>query len=281
MALSMAARYQDPSGPMFAAVVGHTGVVDVVDAYEGASTQDKLFFDTLFGGDPASIEFEYRRCSAIHLDLTSEWLPGGDHMALNLQALQTLVWYDTADPLASLVQQNAELFDWASVSAVPGFSLQEVTVGAHTWDTLDEVQTCDFLAQATLQTPLSGALLMDRNARFQHFLLTQDMAAQFSRLSYDLDLGTSTASLTDTLNVKSLAWDPVAAGFDTSPGQSLTVVLSAQDAADLIVLQGITQVPFDVMRDGLPTSAWSWSSTTGLLELLETDPAPHTWTISF
>ncbi len=281
MALSMAARYQDPSGPMFAAVVGHTGTIDIADSYANASTQDKLFFDSLYGGDPVSNAFDYRRTSSIHLDGNHEWLAGGDHMALNLSHLQCLLWYDTLDPLVALVQQNDELFDWATVAAVGGFGLQTVTVGGHSWDTLDEVVACDWLAQHSLQTPWSGNLLMDRNARFQHFQLVQDTPGAFSRLTFDIQTASQEVSLLNTLNVQALSWNPTDLGLQMNSGQEINVHLSAQDTGDVIVLEGVTQAPVGVRRDGVPTSSWSHSPGTGLLQLIEIDSGAHTWTLSF
>lgn len=281
LALSMAARYQDPSEPMFAAVVGHTGTIDMADSYALASAPDKMFFDALYGGSPSTQGFEYRRTSTIHLDNNHVWLPGGDHMAVNLSHLNCLVWYDTADPLISLVQQNSQLFDWSSVAGIPGFALQTVTMGGHSWDTLDEVQTCDWLAQFSRQAPLAGELLMDRDARFQHFLLAQDSPGAFSRVTFDIQVGTQTVSLLDSRNVQSLSWSPTAMGLSLAPGQMVQVLTSALDAPDTLVLEAVPQVPVAVRRDGVATSAWTYSASTDELELLESDPALHTWTISF
>ena len=281
LATSQATRYLDPREAMFAAVVNHTGNMDIVDTYGSVGLGGQATFQMLFGGSPTTHEFEYRRVSPIELDASHRWVLGGDHMAGNLFYSNLSIWYNLNDPNLHLLQQNMELLNWMQGRSLPVVSNILSRGPTHAWSLLDYTAACNWLDTKSLQLPLAGDLLMDRQARFLFFdLRAEDTAGQFSRVSYDANLGINKLSLTGVENVHFLDVTTAELGLSTGSGQTLALDLEITDAAgDTIRFLGVPSPPLSVLRNGSPTSNWGYSA--GNLDLLEPNTGLQSWTVQF
>lgn len=285
---NFAARHLDPTDSMFAAVVIHTGAMDLTDSYRATDPLDRAPIEALMGGSPATIPFEFRRISSVELDAVPSglWVSGGEHGAWNLGAIPTQIWYATNDTKLVLLHQTTQLFDWMNsngnspVSFFPRVST-DVVRNFHSWEILDETQICDWFDMQVLTAPLSGYLLMDRDARFHYFDLQQDTAGAFSRLSFVTTLAQNKLELKGTENVQSLTFRPADLGLFTISGVFLTLDLDAQDSGDLIVLEGLDLAPSSVTRGGLQSPNWSYSGVEKTLTIHELETGLHTWVILF
>jgi pimeloyl-ACP methyl ester carboxylesterase len=286
-AASYAARHMDPKAGMFAALVDHTGSVDQVDTYYNVGTSTQAQMQTIFGGTPFQVPFNYRRSSCIELDLFTPYpldlLPGGTHMAVNLTHVPTQFWWNTNDNLTYLVNQT-EAFA-SLLNSFPGavVDLNPVNVSSsdpnHSWDTMPALDVCNWLDTQQLTIPTASRIIADHDGRWYHFDLTLDAPGQFARLTYDVDLSQSLVAVESTHGLSRLVtrladWGP----FN---GQlPLTVRVEALDAGDELVFQGITTEPQVVYRDGLgvlPGGWWDYDQATEILTLRESQTGLHVW----
>jgi len=249
--------------------------------YSNSTAQGQAFLDSLYGIPFAVNPFDYIRTSVIQLDSMHQWVPGGDHMAINLGHVPSMIFYNVQD-FGLQLDQNQEMWDWATVSGATNFELHTVPGPAnlHRWSTLDEVTACTWFDSKSLQIPLKGNLLMDRDARFLQFDLEQTTLGQFSRLAFD-GQAPQAIHLLDTLHATVLEFSPSDFGKTTGVGDTLTITLSAQDTADTIILHGVPNAPVNVVRDSIAELNWLYSPQDSTLKLTETDPAAHVWEVHF
>ena len=282
IATSIATRYLDPREPMFAALVDHTGTVDIADSYAVSGASGGTIFDILFGGSPTQVPFQYRRVSPIELDANHFWVPGGDHMATNLSYLSTDIWYANGDPIAHLVQQNQQLFDWMNGNGGGPVSLNPIAGSQHTWDLLNETSVCNWFAGKSLQLPLAGNLLMDRPARYLFFDLQQAAGNSFSRLTYNANPGANQLSMTGMENVLRMDIDTLGLGLSTASGQTLQLTVASVDTGgDLLRIMDVPSAPTSVLRNGVTATGWTYQSANNRLDLFEPNAGQQTWTITF
>ncbi len=292
---SYASRHLDPTAPMFAALVYHTGFSDLVDIYNSSTAIEQLGLETLLGGSPSTVPFEYRRISSVELDLLRLWIAGGDHGAWSLGSIPTQIWYATNDTNATLTLQTTQLFDWMNlngngpVSVVSGVS-QDPTNGFHNWGMLDEAQICNWFVGQTLNHPVTGDLLIDRDATYHDYAVQQEVAGSFSRLSFSKTVATNQLALTQTDNVQRITLSPNNIGLSTvaSGPVPLTLNLEAVDSGDEIVLEGVQAPPSGVRRDGTIIFAngtgatrWVHSAAQETLTVTESQTGMHGWVIHF
>ncbi len=286
LAASFASRHLDPASPMFAAMVFHTGSSDLVDTYYASNQAGKAAIEILLGGDPTTMLFEYRRIASLELDAAQIWLSGGDHCASNLGSIPTQIWYATNDSQTDLVQHTEQLFDWMNLNANGPIEVHtRVSLDAansfHSWEILDETQICDWFALQTLTPPLSGDLLIDRDATYHDYAVQQDTAGAFSRLSFAKTLATNELALTQTDNVQTITVSPDDIGLFSISGVLLTLNLEAIDRGDVIVLEGIESAPIGVLRDGALSASWTYAAVQQTLTITELHTGVHVWTLQF
>ncbi|HPF15457.1 MAG: prolyl oligopeptidase family serine peptidase [Planctomycetes bacterium] len=281
LAVSMASRYLDPREPMFAALVDHTGVVDMADAYQFSDAAGQAFFSLLYGGAPSAVPFEFASASVLQLDANHLWVAGGKHMAANYAYLPVQVFYSLQDPQFHLIQQNSQLFDWLSIHGTGPVQLNTSNYAGHSWAALDEFQVCDWLSGYQLQLPLSGDLLMDRDARFLYFDLVQDAPGTFSKVQFSLTPLSNSLSLLGLSNVQRLTASPSEMGLSTAPGLTLHMQLETSDGGDVVRFRDVLAAPVAVLRDGVANFSWTYVPGSQRLEVLESSLGVHDWTLQF
>lgn len=292
---SFAARQIDPQGPMFAAIVNHTGTVSLAhthynDTYDdddtddnpaaGAGLEPQEMLEFLLGGTPATHLFDYQRFSTIDLDPILNSIGVGTDMSRNLAHVPTYVWYADNDPNAYLREQTAQFDTHVRPQNVANL-LSQIPSTTHSWGTLDDTAVCDWLAQRTLAIPTSGSTLADEDGRFFHFTLAQDASGSFTPFTWSFDATTSTFDLSATQNLRSLSMDLVSMGAPALTGAFTFNLATTDGLGDTIQLTNVPFSPISVTRDGI-SAPHLHDAATQTLTIVETDgAAPHAWVVTF
>jgi hypothetical protein len=291
--LSYAANHVDPSKPMFAAIVTHTGggalehtyatspddddVDDNLQTGQNLETPDIL--DFWFGGSPAAFPFEYQRHSVMSIDGFGV-VDHATSMITNLVHMPINTWYAVNDPKIAILTQT-QIIQSEFLSTYGGTSVvTQIPGAAHTWNTVDEVAVLDWLEQFTLNIPTSGSTLADENGIWFHFDVEQDATGAFTPFDWNVDVATNTLTIENTGNLQRISVDTAGAGLD--PAAALTLVTGTADATgDEIRFLGVTSAPTAVTRDTVADPNWVYDSQAQTLTIMEADGLPHTWAVSF
>lgn len=276
-AMSYGARHLDPTHARFAAIVNHTGTVSVSHAYynESPETVDILEDPLMFGGSPTEFPFAYQQASVIDLSATQETVDPTSDLARNLTHVPVQTWSATLDPISYLLTQCDAVHAW--LTWLGGSSERiEVASNKHSWSTLNEFAVLDFLEQHTLGVPREGThrVLADREGRFLHFHVEQDMAGAFTPFRWNMNSTVNRLVIDATENMRRLTVDTSSLGLD--PSAVLRVVLGTQDGShEEIRLDGYPVPPSAVLRNGQSSPNWSHDPVSATVTLFEADAAGY------
>lgn len=290
--MSYAARHRDPERGAFAAVVNHTGTVSLRHTYDNVSLNLQSLMRRIFNGAPAFTPFEYARVSSIDLDSFGNLVPGSRHMATNLAGVPVRTYYGIGDSEQYLVDQSIALDSFMS-GISSNFELIALPANCtaqqqgHCWNTIDETEVCDWLAQQSLPAPGPvGQVVADRNARWGNLRVEPTSMGDFASLDYSVSTSQSSIRLLGTVNVDEVELDLVDVGLSASAPFSLRCG-SADSTGDRILVNGLSAPPQDVLRNGISLgqdcqgggSAWCFDATTGTLRIEETSSLSSLWSI--
>ena len=291
--LSYAARHLDPSKPMFAAVLTHTGggsleytyvtTPDDDDSDDDIVTGQKLetpdILDFWYGGSPTNFPFEYARHSVMRIDGFGT-VDHANSMITNLVHVPIHTWYAVNDPKVNILTQT-QIIHSEFLNHYGGTSVvTEVQGSTHSWNNLDEVAACDWLEQFSLTLPSSGSTLADKNGTWFHFDVEQDAAGAFTPFDWNVDVATNALTINNTGNLQRVSVYTTQAGLD--PNAALTLNTGTSDATgDTIRFYGIANAPVTVTRDTIADSNWIHDPVAETLTITESDGLPHTWVVSF
>jgi pimeloyl-ACP methyl ester carboxylesterase len=269
-AASYAARHLDPNHVRFAAIVNHTGSTSLRDTYQagGNTTSTIMGSPLMFGGPPAGAPFRYLRSSAIDLKPGNIVDPETD-IVRNLMHVPVFHFSASNDPLQYLVTQSYQMHlrlqywggtsDWTTVPS-----------SSHSWTTLPTT-ILDDLESLSLEEPREGLaipVLADRDGRWHFFELRQARDKRLSPFTFEWSTGLNTLWLSDVENVASLAVELTSAGLSASGTLQVHVQTRTLGPVD-VALRGYTAPPSSVMRDLVPTTAWTFDSGTRTVTLRE------------
>lgn len=279
-ALNYAARNLDVNEARFAAIASLTGLLDHEHAYVNEIMETQELYDQIFGsGLPGSADpWLMLRSGLFRLDNQLQITPGSD-LARNLAHTNVHLFRANGDVRYLTTQHDVLAAHLASLPLATGQQAAAVSsyVG-HSWDAVDERLVCDWLRQFQLTTPSASRTLADEDGAYYHFVLEQDAPGAFSPFTWSVDTQTNSLALTDTENVQRITVRTVSAGL--SSAATLQVTCAAADGvADEIVIENWPLAPMAVVRDGLPSAAWSHDALNERLTLHEFDPASHVWQI--
>ncbi len=277
--LNYAARHLDPQRYAFAALVNHTGGIDLNHTYANDPGSHVALNFWYGNGSPSSADAwlmarsSVLRADPVTLVVQPEW-----DLARNLVDVPLRSVRASHEPIGYLAVQNDVLAQHMATLGASAFEYHLVPSSEHAWSLIDEAETLDWLAPFRRAVPSSGSLLADGDQTYHHFAVEQDAAGAFSPFSYALDAGANELVLDGSSNIARVVVDTLGAGLD--PTQALFVELEAADGLpDEIVLRGWAQAPLGVLRDGLPESAWTHDPVGRQLVLHEYDPGRHRWEI--
>ena len=281
-AMTFAARQLDPAKLMIAAVCNHTGTVSLEDVYFNEPTAHTILEMWYGNGTPGSVvPFNLQRSSVLSMDPVTLQVNPGACLARNLMHITTRTYHANADPLVYLMTDNDLLHNYfLSLGAPPGQHDEFVLSGTvHTWDLIDEKVICNWLKTKHLIIPTSGNTLADHDGVYFHFIVEQDAAGAFTPFVWNVDQATNTFTLSASANLKSIAIDSVATLLHNDLPFSATLS-TADGLADEVRLRAWGHLPFNVVRDGVATTSWTYDAVSGDLTLLETDGATtHVWQV--
>jgi len=282
-----AARHVDPSKPMLAALIAMSAGVALSDTYYN-DPPARPYLDFWFGNGTAgsASPFNLARSSVIDFDPSTAVMHPGRDLARNLThvPLQLLRSFHEGIPY---VPRQCDMLaaHMPSVGVLPGpaFNYDTVPFGLevydHRWQMLDETWACNWLAQFTLSLPSSANTLADHDGVYFHFYVEQDTAQDFTPFQWTIDVPTNAFKLLGSSNLRRLTVDSLGAGLD--PASTLDIVLSTADGLpDDVVFTAVPAPPTVVMRDGIPTTSWSYNALAQELTLSETDGLTHSWLIT-
>lgn len=279
MASTYAARHQDPNKPRFAAIVNHTGTVSMRDVYNNSINHGILEHPMMFGGSPSDFPFLYAQASAI--DIAFGEIDQSNDFSRHLSGASVLNFYAQGDPLAYLTEQ-ADLFHGQLEARGADSTLLSNDSDVHSWDTLSERATFQFLQRARLSDPEPGTrvqVLADRDANYYNFKVGQRKDGAFTRFQWRTRAGLNRLFLERIENLETVGFDTAEVGLDGS--QKLEIILQATTADQIdLEITGFEGAPSDVQRGQNSVSNWSFDSARGVLTLHEFDPSTYQlWTV--
>jgi pimeloyl-ACP methyl ester carboxylesterase len=270
---SFAARHTGEDHLRFAALVNHTGSTSVSHVHASAVNTTLLQSPLMFGGSPAAQSFRYSTASAMDLIAATGEVDQDTDLLRNIAHVPVRTWTCLADPLAYLVQQSEE-FDaqrvvrggtsdyTAGFSATPGLQ--------HSWRTLDEDAVLDWLETHTLTLPNGSTLtkvLADRDARFQHFAVTQRTAGSFTPFDWAVAPAVNRAYVIRASNLGDLRFDPQDLGLDPASAGGLELVFNEKDGLPATVTLEDMDPPTTIHLNGVATTGWSYDAAARTLTL--------------
>ncbi|MCY2960866.1 MAG: hypothetical protein NTY35_11925 [Planctomycetota bacterium] len=288
-----AARHLDPAGVRFAAICDHTGGVSLSHTWfsepDDADLDDNVplagqnlevpdVLESLFGGTPSAVPFEYQRCSTIDLDPIGGTIGAGTDFGRNLVHIPTLVWIANADPLVYLGTQTYA-FDGYLQAQNAGHQLTVASGNVHAWTTLDETAVCDWLQTKTLQTPNGGRTLADEDGTWFRFQIEQDAPGSFTPFTWSIDTVARRVDISQTANLRRISIDAPGAGLVLSGNVTLRLA-TADGTGDRARILGVLTPPLAVTRDGVAASG-TYDAFSRTYEVVETNAALHTWVLTF
>ncbi len=281
-ALNYAARHLDPNGMMVAAVFNESGILSHEDTYPQSVPSVQQIYDNRFGtGAPGSASpWLLQRGSVFSFDpFTLTVVPETD-LGRNLLHVPTNITRTSGD-VPYLITQN-DLFHQhlLALGASPATHFSSViNYPGHSWDAVSETAVCDWLRRYQLAHPDSGNSLAHENGRFFDFDIEQDAAGSFTPFQWSVSGGSNLVAFSATRNLLRVRVHIVDAGLSPLTQLDLTTA-TADGLADEFVLTDFVNAPNSILRDGVPTAAWSHDALASELTLLETDgAAPHAWSI--
>jgi dienelactone hydrolase len=273
---SYAARHLDPASSTFAAIMDHTGTVSLGDAYANESPSVQLILEGLFGGSPAAQPFEYQRYSTIDIDHLTLEVGVGTDMARNLAYVHS--WVADHDPQPYLPTETA-IFATHMQAMNPADILTVAPGNVHSWSTLDDHATCDWLASYALQEPLSGTTLADANGAWHRFTVEQDAPGSFTPFSWMFDPVANRLSFWQTANLRSIRVSPNGLGIVYSGTLKLNLS-SADGTGDEVIFSHVPAAPTSILRNGVPATA-PYDPVAQTLVIDEPSGAGSQWVIHF
>lgn len=293
--LNYAARHVDPSRPMFAALLNHSGAVSLRHSYL-AQSANQVIMETWFGGTPHDVPFEYARSSVINLygqtdggtigpgpgtsPPTDQFIDRPNSLIDNISYAPLYLFRVQLDPLKHMSVQLDALGRHLALTGA-NFVYKVKTVGLqHSWSTLNEKVTLDWLSQFRLELPTAAKTLVDRDGTYFYFDIEQSAAGGFTRFDWKVDSEDNALAFDRTENLERLKFDIGSTGLSTTLPLKLHLTI-ADGSSDEILISGYESEPLSVIRDGLVSEGWRFNPLTKVLTILEHGfGRPHDWIIS-
>lgn len=259
-AVSWSMRHQSPDRPRVAAVVDHTGTMDLIAEYDSQSelVQSVMESDWHFGGTPTEKPFEYERVSPFLYDGAA--VDDANASVLNLVPHTPFyLHWNEADPNTDLVQATVDLRNYLQLH---GATVEQDIVnapGVHAWSTLDVAEALDWCEGFKLDSddPTGIEMYADRRAKYLFSELLSGNATSLSHYEVDVTPGSNHFQFIGVDNIGTIGFDLDRMKLDAS--SPMTIAAFSQDfSTDTLVLQGYPALPASVV--GSPAVNWSYNA---------------------
>lgn len=262
-AVSYAMRHQDPGDPRFAAVVNHTGTVDMIREYNSsdAFVQMRLRNQNHFGSSPSADPFVYERVSPALID--SNGSIDDDHAPIsNAYHIPFFFHANLADPNVELLDHTLKLKNYLSFhGATVHENLVVDPVAGHSWSTLPMRSALDAISQYQLKVhPPALKVAADRTGRWLYVDVLAKPADLHARMEVEVSpfrlSRLNSFAITKTENLDSVLIRLRAMGLD--PNVELIFEASSLDGTDdLLILKGYPNPPQALRVVQAASSSWT------------------------
>ncbi len=305
--MNYAARHVDPSRPMFAAIINHTGPVSLRETYKEQPAV-QFIMDFWYGGGPDQSSFKYARSSVLDIYSTGSSGPigpgpiggGGDPFPLPIPVPSSKSYridFETSSvgnlshvPLYIVRAKNdpqtyisAQLDLLVETLGSTDFEFVYKKVGGtnkHAWSTLNETKTLNWLSSKRLQLPTRGVTLIDRDATYFYFDIKQRNGGKFSRIQWELFPAKNRMHMFRTENFAELSFNMEKVGMDVDQPFRLVHSMPTDDRL-VFRITGYPTAPASVTRNGRHTENWRYDPRTKVLFLSEETAGSHNvWKIA-
>jgi len=276
MAMSYAARHQDPGRPRFAAVINHTGTVSVANAWSNSTDNTILEHELMFGGPPASDPFRYSQASALDIAFPGLEVDATTDLTRNLAGTHVLHQHADFDPITYLIEQTQTIYAWMELASPDKTNILTPNQAVHEWGTIDSNAALDYLYGfvGELELPTEGThrVLADRETTWFHFHVHQDLAGAFTPFRWNYEPLANRLTIDETENLERIVVNTLSLGLN--PAVNLEVVVESADGTpDEVTLTGYQLQPQELLRNGVADSNWEWDPVARTVTILESDPS--------
>ena len=286
--MSYAARHADPTRPMFAAVVNHTGGMSLTYTHaQGDPTVNAILEHPLMLEGPPTGQylFGYLRSQSINLDPFTLAVDQTNDMARNLTHVDVYNFHSDNDtlltsvPLKTSVDKfNAQLqlrLSQASSTIGAGGGSTQLVVGPdlpnvppHSWGELDIPAAFTWLAGQTRSIPSASGgpgIICDRNGRWFHMDVTLGTATNFATFVWGLAAGQNRFGILASNNLAKVFIRSAEVGLvTTNPSNPVILNLASADSTtDEVSLNGFATPPLVTP----PGTQWSHDPATGTVTI--------------
>ena len=283
---SYASRHLNPEKLPYAAIVNHTGTLSSARTWTPGNPE--LNHHRMFGS-PFKNPFAYFISSAIHVWPFQNTVDLSSDLVRNVPALP--IWTTRAIGDHGEGRKQCDLF--ASHLGTLGFgnhiyspNLPPSPPGfpRHSWESLNEVQACDFLALHSFNKPTGRArILADRDERYYDISVKQANPGVLSPFSFDVTyVGTNIFALTTSRETSAFEIHTLDMGLDpTNTTGTLTLRLNGPIGTSAPVTLKVHDLPpttTTATRTPIhPNSTVTFSG--GVMTIYEPDPGSSpVWT---
>ncbi len=282
--LAYAAQHLDPTRGAFAALVNHTGTLVLTEEWtRNPSARPAL--EAAFGGTPASARYAYERAASLGYSWSPTsnggFLANAAHPARNLAATPTRSWFHVGDTLyqraeAYMYDLDTLVFDHTIIYQPTQLPQGGNTPPAHAWEYLDANAACNWFATHTLTVPSSGSLVIARDARYHHLVLTRKTNTDFGRVTFQLPQGSNAITLASVANLQRVRVDAAVSGLSTAGGSLLVTVGRDTHPSYLgrpvvVEVQNLGFAPSVVRQlNSTPSAQPTWTVTGGVAAAVST-----------
>lgn len=240
----------------FAALFANAGTPSTAFTYGVALNHSVL--DIIFGGSPSTDAYIYSRSSMA--DVSSQFpfpVDTSTSTCLNLKGTPIDAWTCRWDKLQFRIAAFSVHGFLDSLDSPNHLAVPNCAAPYHHWHNPDNIGVLDWMGNKTLSDPdpsEAHSILADRDAQFHYFHLIQEVAGQFSRLSYQLftSIPNDKLVLASPENLEQISFSASRVGITTTP--NFEVLINSNGAAAPDVLVSDISTPSSVERfDG---SAW-------------------------
>lgn len=276
-----ASRHLDPTEYPYAAIVNHTGTMSIAPLL---ATNPTLFNHPLMFGSPLkAARFRYIIASSIYLYPDQNTVNGQTNLIRNVPSLHMRTFTATGDSHDNVSQ--CAVFDnhTQNILGYPGFMSWTALGNGHTWSTLDEAQTCDYLSTHTFTRPTGRTrILADRDARYYDISVKLVNDGELCPFEFDVT-GVPTNSLALQTSRKTRELEIHTNDMGLNPFGPITINLSGPVAPPAPITLKVHDIPVAAATATRtpphPGSSFSLSPG-GIMTIVDPDPGSNpTWTI--
>jgi pimeloyl-ACP methyl ester carboxylesterase len=250
-------NHLDPNGWMVAATASGSGIMDCHRRFLEQGINHSMI--QAFGGFPDSVPYQYHRNSAVYFaDLTQSMHYNLRHLPMYYTfGYMESPWMNHAVDLYNLIQPIADEVYLVMASWV-----------GHGWDSMDEVDICNWLQNFTLNdNPNDISINTDENGRCYWVEVQQwDTTEAFTRFDATYNSSANLFTFHGFWNLRSALLDFNMMGIN--PDEVVQIFWTVDDTIETLILPNYVTEPSGVLKNGIPTADWNYSAESAQVSII-------------